>query len=160
MARLPELLPAQERVCLLHGDYGLYNIVITAARVEAVLDWEMSTLGDPLVDLAHHLRAWWEPPAEAGAATTLRGHDLAALGIPAMEAYLALYCRRMGISELPHRRFYLGYAQFRYAAMIQGILKRAAIGTATSRAMLHRQERVFEIAALARATLEGRGWNS
>ncbi|MDT3670196.1 MAG: phosphotransferase family protein [Aromatoleum sp.] len=159
MRRLPALMPREERVSLLHGDYGLYNIVIDPRRprVNAVLDWEMSTLGDPFVDLAHHLRAWWEPVDEVGgAASSLRGKDLAALGIPTMDDYIAKYCRRLGIAELPHRGFYLGYAQFRYAAMIQGILKRAAIGTTSNRAVLHRQERVFEVAALARATLEGR----
>lgn len=155
LSELPARLPPGERTCLLHGDYGLYNIVVDARRprVEAVLDWELSTLGDPFVDLAHHLRAWWEPPDSAGAASSLRGLDLSGLGIPSMEAYVAEYCRRAAIAEPPHWRYYLGFAQFRYAAMIQGILKRATIGTATSRAVLHRQERVFEIAALARNTL-------
>lgn len=155
---LPSRLPPDERSCLVHGDYGLYNIVIDAVhpRVNAVLDWEMATLGDPWVDLAHHLRAWWEPLDEHGAATSLRGHDLGALGIPTMDDYIAAYCRNAGIGEIPHWRFYLGFAQFRYAAMIQGILKRATIGTATGRAVLHRQERVAEVAALARNTLEGR----
>lgn len=155
--QLPGRLPATEPSCLVHGDYGLYNIVIGPQRpsLAAVLDWEMATLGDPYVDLAHHLRAWWEPADDRGAATSLRGHDLAALGIPSMNEYVARYCRNAGIVEIPHWRFYLGFAQFRYAAMIQGILKRAAIGTATGRAVLHRQVRVAEIAALARRTLEG-----
>ena len=155
--RLPALVPADERVCLVHGDYGLYNLVVAddAPRVAAVLDWEMATLGDPFVDLAHHLRAWWDPPDPGGGATSLQGHDLAALGIPSMADYVAAYCRHAGIAAPPHWRFYLGFAQFRYAAMIQGILKRAALGTAASRVVLHRQERVLEIAALARATLRG-----
>ncbi|MFO1426138.1 MAG: phosphotransferase family protein [Steroidobacteraceae bacterium] len=159
IAHLPEAMPAEQRSCLLHGDYGLYNIVIApdAPRIVAVLDWEISTLGDPFVDLAHHVRAWWEPPGSGGAATSLREHDPVALGIPVLEDYIAGYCRRMDLAELPYRNFYLGFAQFRYAAMVQGILKRAAIGTAASRAMLHRQERVSEVAALARATLAGRG---
>ena len=155
---LSAIVPKDQRTCLVHGDYGLYNIVVAAAqpRIEAVLDWEMATLGDPFVDLAHHLRPWWEPPNTGGAATSLREHDLAALGIPSMDAYIDAYCRRIGVAEMPNRRFYLGFAQFRYAAMVQGILKRASIGTATSRAILHRQERVLEVAALARSTLEGR----
>lgn len=156
--KLPALMPKEEKVCLLHGDFGLYNIVIHAVepKVDAVLDWEMSTLGDPFVDLAHHLRAWWEPVDDiGGAASSLDGKDLDALGIPSMDAYIDTYCRRFGISEMPCRQFYLGYAQFRYAAMIQGILKRAASGTAANRRVLHTQERVFEVAALARKTLEG-----
>jgi aminoglycoside phosphotransferase (APT) family kinase protein len=156
MERLPALVPEEERICVVHGDYGLYNIVISEDRptIDAVLDWEMSTLGDPFVDLAHHVRPWWEPPNTGGAATSLCEHDIAVLGIPSMDAYIDAYCRRIGLSELPHRRFYLGFAQFRYAAMIQGILKRATVGTTSSRAVLHRQERVFAVASLARATLE------
>jgi aminoglycoside phosphotransferase (APT) family kinase protein len=158
--RLPAMVPEEARSCLVHGDYGLYNVVIApdAPRIEAILDWEMATLGDPFVDLAHHVRPWWEPPNTGGAATSLRERDLAALGIPSMEAYIEAYCGRIGVPELPHRSFYLGFAQFRYAAMIQGILKRAALGTATSRAVLHRQERVFEVAALARRSLDGRNF--
>ena len=159
IGRLPEMLPPDERTCLLHGDFGLYNLIIKpqAPEISAVLDWEMATLGDPFIDLAHNVRAWWEVPDPTGAAaTSLRGHDLAALGIPKMDEYIDRYCARMGVPELPYRNFYLGYAQFRNAAMVQGILKRAAIGTASSRAKVHRQERVLEIAALARATIEGR----
>jgi aminoglycoside phosphotransferase (APT) family kinase protein len=156
--RLPAMTPKDERSCLVHGDYGLYNIVVAAngPRIEAVLDWEMATLGDPFVDLAHHVRPWWEPPNTGGAATSLREHDLTGLEIPSMDVYIDAYCRRVGVAELPYRPFYLGFAQFRYAAMIQGILKRAALGTTASRAIMHRQERVFEVAALARASLDGR----
>jgi aminoglycoside phosphotransferase (APT) family kinase protein len=155
IGHLPAILPREEPPSLLHGDYGLYNMVIAAdhARIEAVLDWEMSTLGDRWVDLAHHLRAWWEPPDPNGAATSLQRSDLNALGIPSLDAYVEGYCRALGISEPPHWRVYLAFAQFRLAAMVQGILKRAAIGTAANRQVLHRQERVVEIAALARATL-------
>jgi len=157
LEQLPSLVPPDERLCLVHGDYGLYNLVVArdGPRIDAVLDWEMSTLGNPWVDLAHHLRAWWEPADPNGAATSLQGCDLAALGIPSLEEYVTAYCRRSGASEPPYWRFYLGFAQFRYAAMVQGILKRASIGTASSRTVLHRQERVAQIAALARATLTG-----
>lgn len=153
---LTEQLPPSPPATLIHGDYGLYNIIVAkdAPELRAVLDWEMATLGDPWVDLAHHVRAWWDIPDPAGSATSLKGRDLAALGIPAMEDYIALYCERRG-AMAPDMRWYLAYAQFRYAAMIQGILRRAADGTAASRVMLHRQERVVEIAALARGTLEG-----
>jgi aminoglycoside phosphotransferase (APT) family kinase protein len=156
--RLPDLVPHEERTCLLHGDFGLYNVILASDKpaVSAVIDWEMSTLGDPFIDLAHHVRAWWEiADPEGGAATSLSGLDLKALGIPDMDEYVNTYCKHMGLSELPHRRFYLGFAQFRNAAMVQGILKRVALGTASSRVTIHRQDRVFAIAALARRTLEG-----
>jgi aminoglycoside phosphotransferase (APT) family kinase protein len=149
-------LPTSERTSLVHGDYGLYNIIVHPAKAEilALLDWEMSTLGDPFVDLAHHLRPWWEFADSRGSATSLVGHDLTGLGIPGMDEYISRYCDRMGLAAFPDRNFYLAFAQFRYAAMIQGILKRVAVGTSASRTVLHRQERVVEMAELARRTLE------
>jgi aminoglycoside phosphotransferase (APT) family kinase protein len=154
--QLPQQLPQDGETRFIHGDYGLYNLIIApdAPRIAAVLDWEMATLGDPLIDLAHHLRAWWDLPDSGLAATSLVGKDLPALGIPAMDNYVARYCERRGIA-VPDMRPYLAYAQFRYAAMVQGILKRAADGSASSRVMVHSQDRVVRIAALARATLEG-----
>lgn len=155
IVHLSRHLPQQAETRFIHGDYGLYNLIIASEepRIAAVLDWEMATLGDPLIDLAHHLRAWWDLPDSGLAATSLHGRDLQALGIPTMEDYVALYCGRRSIAA-PDMRWYLAFAQFRYAAMVQGILKRAMDGTASSRVMVHSQDRVRRIAALARATLE------
>ncbi|MET0988495.1 MAG: phosphotransferase family protein, partial [Steroidobacteraceae bacterium] len=96
--QLPRAMPSTETSTLIHGDYGLYNLIVhpTRADVMAVLDWEMATIGDPLVDLAHHLRAWWDLPDANGAATTLRGQDLDALGIPTMQQYIDQYCQQRG----------------------------------------------------------------
>jgi aminoglycoside phosphotransferase (APT) family kinase protein len=160
MATLRERLPAAERTSLLHGDFGLYNIIVHPSRPEilAVLDWEMATLGDPLIDLAHHVRAWWDPPdLVGGSATSLIGRDLEELGIPSLEDYLALYFARRGSMPNTDMTYYIGFAQFRYAAMVQGILKRAQQGANASRKVLHTQDRVFEIAAVARRTLQSRG---
>jgi aminoglycoside phosphotransferase (APT) family kinase protein len=150
-------MPSDTEEVMLHGDYGLYNIIVHAERPEvaAVLDWEMATLGDPLVDLAHHLRAWWDiPDPEGGATSSLSGLDLESLGIPTMDTYLARYFAIRGKSVPANFAYYLAFAQFRYAAMIQGVLKRAAIGTAASRTVLHRQDRVVEITKMALRTLE------
>jgi aminoglycoside phosphotransferase (APT) family kinase protein len=156
MEALPKRLPQREDTALLHGDFGLYNIIVhpTQPTILAVLDWEMATLGDPLIDLAHHVRAWWDPPDPVGgSATSLKGLNLSALGIPSMDDYIAAYFRRRGIAAVPDMTFYIGFAQFRYAAMVQGILKRAKDGINSSRRVLHTQDRVVEIAALARRTL-------
>ncbi|WP_177175990.1 phosphotransferase family protein [Sphingopyxis sp. YR583] len=161
MARLANDLraampPAQPAV-MIHGDYGLYNIIVEkrGAGIAAVLDWEMATRGDALVDLAHHLRAWWDiPDHEAGSTSSLAGLDLAALGIPDMDSYADLYFSNRGLQKPSNFAYYLAFAQYRYAAMIQGILKRAATGTASSRRVLHRQERVAAIARMAVQTLE------
>ena len=86
IAWLPAHLPPPAPVRLVHGDYRLDNIILapSAPTVLAVLDWELSTLGDPLADFAYHLMQWDMPPSESGAGVgTLLGHDLAALGIPA-----------------------------------------------------------------------------
>lgn len=153
---LKDRLPAAERTALVHGDFGLYNLIVHRERPEilAVLDWEMSTLGDPFIDLTHHLRPWWESPDPGQSSTSLADRDLAGVGIPSMDAYMSRYCSHMGLAKVPDREFYLAFAQFRYAAMIQGILKRVQMGTSAGRTVLHRQDRVIEMAELARQTLE------
>jgi len=155
MAELRARLPIEEPVTLIHGDYGLYNIIFKPDRpdIAAILDWEMATLGNPWVDLAHHLRAWWEPIDESGSATSLASHNLDALGIPSMDRYVALYAANCELDVPADLGFYLAFAQFRYAAMVQGVLKRAATGTASNRTMLHTQEKVYRIARLARQSL-------
>jgi aminoglycoside phosphotransferase (APT) family kinase protein len=154
---LRDAMPPEQPAVMIHGDYGLYNIIVKtdAPEIAAVLDWEMATQGDALVDLAHHLRAWWDiPDAEGGSTSSLAGQDLTALGIPDMDSYADLYFANRGTRCPVGFNYYLAFAQYRYAAMIQGILKRAATGSAASRRVLHRQERVAAIAHLAVRTLE------
>ena len=135
MERLIEWLPAHrpegDETALVHGDFRIDNLIFhpTEARVLAVLDWELSTLGHPLVDLAYHGMAWRVTPAEFRG---LKGHDLAALGIPSEDAYLAAYCRRTGRAELPHWDYCLAFNMFRMAAILQGILARSRQGSAAS----------------------------
>ena len=132
---LPAHLPPPAPVRLVHGDYRLDNIILAPAQPEirAVLDWELSTLGDPLADLAYHLMQWTMPPSETGAGVgTLLGHDLARLGIPDRAAYVDAYVARTGLDPRPHLPVYLAYNFFRLAAIFQGIVGRVRDGTATS----------------------------
>lgn len=132
---LPRHIPPTGPPRLVHGDYRLDNLIIApdAPKVAAVLDWELSTLGDPLADFSYHLMAWHMPHSESAAGTaTLVGHDLRALGIPSMDDYVAAYVARTGLDPRPHLPAYLAYNFFRIAAILQGIIGRVRDGTATS----------------------------
>jgi len=132
---LPLHLPPPGPVRLVHGDYRIDNLIMAKdePRVIAVLDWELSTLGDPLADFTYHLMAWHMPPTETAAGTaTLQGHDLGALGIPSMMDYVDDYVARTGLDPRPHLAVYLAYNFFRIAAILQGIIGRVRDGTATS----------------------------
>jgi aminoglycoside phosphotransferase (APT) family kinase protein len=150
---LPAHLPPPGPVRIVHGDYRLDNIILAAGgpSVLAVLDWELSTLGDPLADLAYHLMQWDMPPSETGAGVgTLLGHDLAALGIPARAAYVDAYVARTGLDPRGQLAVYLAYNFFRLAAILQGIVGRVRDGTATS-------ESAAAMAPLVRP-LAAKGW--
>ena len=132
---LPQHIPPAGPVRPVHGDYRLDNMIVAAdaPKIIAVLDWELSTLGDPLADFSYHLMAWHMPHSESAAGTaSLVGHDLAALGIPAMEDYVDAYRARTGLDPRPHLPVYLAYNFFRIAAILQGIIGRVRDGTATS----------------------------
>jgi aminoglycoside phosphotransferase (APT) family kinase protein len=132
---LPSHVPPSGPPRLVHGDYRLDNLIVAkdSAKIIAVLDWELSTLGDPLADFSYHLMAWHMPLTESAAGTaTLAGHDIAALGIPSMDDYVAAYVARTGLDPRPHLPAYLAYNFFRIAAILQGIIGRVRDGTATS----------------------------
>jgi aminoglycoside phosphotransferase (APT) family kinase protein len=135
IAWLPAHLPPPAAVRIVHGDYRLDNIIVSSAgpQVLAVLDWELSTLGDPLADFAYHLMQWDMPPSETGAGVgSLLGLDLPALGIPSRAAYVEAYVVRTGLDPRAHLPVYLAYNFFRLAAIFQGIVGRVRDGTATN----------------------------
>ena len=132
---LPKHIPAGGPVRLVHGDYRLDNLIVARdqPKIVAVLDWELSTLGDPLADFSYHLMAWHMPHSESAAGTaTLVGHDLRALGIPSMADYVDAYVARTGLDPRTALPVYLAYNFFRIAAILQGIIGRVRDGTATS----------------------------
>ena len=138
MERLIEWLPANLPeddgvVSLVHGDYRLDNVMFhkTEPRIIAVLDWELSTLGHPLADLSYQCMAWALPRQDQGM-SGLGGVDRAALGLPTDDEYIAKYCERTGRDSIDHWNFYMVFCFFRLAAILQGVKKRALIGTASS----------------------------
>ena len=128
---LPAHVPTGDETTLVHGDFRIDNLVFhpTEARVIGVLDWELSTLGDPLADLAYHCMAWNVPPALWRG---MGGLDLPALGIPTEAQYLADYRAATGRDVQGHWSFYMAYNLFRMAAILYGIAQRAADGSAAS----------------------------
>jgi aminoglycoside phosphotransferase (APT) family kinase protein len=124
--------PDDGRVALVHGDWRIDNMIFdsSSARLLAVLDWELSTLGHPFADLAYQCMQWRLP--NAGESRGLAGLDRAALGIPSEADYVAAYCRRVGISGIPDWTFLLAFSFFRVAAIVQGVYKRSLDGNASN----------------------------
>jgi len=133
---LPQHLPADARDTVVHGDYRLDNMILhpTEPKVIAVLDWELCTIGDPMADFTYHLMQWMMPEGTttAGGTGSLMGADLAALGIPSMEAYTQDYCRRTSRPDVPNMDYYAAYNFFRLAGILQGIVGRVRDGTASN----------------------------
>ncbi len=124
--------PDDGRSSLVHGDYRIDNMISApdGARVLAIIDWELSTIGHPFSDLAYQCMQWRFPNHET--MRGLAGIDRAALGIPTEEEYVARYCERMGLSHIPHWQFCLAFSFFRLAAIVQGVKKRGLDGTASN----------------------------
>jgi aminoglycoside phosphotransferase (APT) family kinase protein len=143
---LPRTVPADDQTAIVHGDYRLDNMILhpTEPRVIAVLDWELSTLGNPLADFTYLLMNWAMPSAQRGGLAEL---DLKSHGIPSVEETIALYCRHTGRAGIPETDWYFAYNLFRLAAICQGIAGRVRDGTAASPQAVLMGERVPMLAA-------------
>ncbi|WP_417525112.1 phosphotransferase family protein [Marinovum sp.] len=118
--------------CLVHGDYRIDNLLFApdSPEIRAVLDWELSTLGHPYADLAGVIMQWQLPPGDEGRG--LAGLDRAALGLPSDAEFIADYFDRRGLTPPTSFGFYLAFAFFRMAAILQGVKKRALDGNASN----------------------------
>jgi aminoglycoside phosphotransferase (APT) family kinase protein len=146
---LPKNIPPDDTTAIVHGDYRLDNVIFhpSEPRILAVLDWELSTLGNPLSDFAYHMMSWrLGPDAYRG----LKAADLKSLGIPGEAEYRQLYCQRTGRADIANWDFYMAYNMFRLAGILQGIMGRVVEGTAAN-------ARAREAGARARAMAEA-GW--
>ena len=147
---LPMHLPPDtgEHVAVVHGDYRLDNLIFhpSEPRILAVLDWELSTLGDPIVDFAYHCMAWHVDPVQFRG---IAGLSWETLGIPDERGYVDRYCERTGFSIPGDWNFYLAFNMFRIAAILQGIMKRVTVGTASSAPAVDAGRRARPMAELA-----------
>lgn len=137
MARIMDWLPGHlppddGAASLVHGDWRIDNLMFAQDRAEVigVLDWELSTLGPPLADLAYQCMQWRLP--HDGPLRGLGGLDRAALGLPDEAAYVAAYARRRGLADVENWAAALVFSFFRLAAILAGVAARAAAGNASN----------------------------
>ncbi len=153
---LQQHLPEDDGQCsIIHGDYRLDNVIFYRgeAKIRAVLDWELATLGHPMADLAYYCMALRLP--RSGEMQGLHGEDLTALNIPDENAIISHYCDVRGIDKPAHWTFYLAFSFFRLAAILQGVYKRGLDGNASSDKALRMGRLVAPLAAQGlKTTLE------
>jgi aminoglycoside phosphotransferase (APT) family kinase protein len=127
---LPKHVPESDEIAICHGDFRLDNMIFAPdePRVIGILDWELSTLGHPLADLAYNCLPYINPPE---AFRGMRGLDLQALGIPSQEQYVGWYMARTGRRD-PLTPFHFAFSLFRIAVILEGVIARGKKGNASS----------------------------
>ena len=144
---LPRTLPRQTGTAIVHGDFRVDNMIFAPAepRILAVLDWELSTLGDPLADFSYFLMSWVTQPEGRSGVMGMTGPET---GIPTIDEVVARYCAATGRGEMPDLNWYFAYNLFRLTGIVQGIKKRIQLGTASS---AQAEKTVARVGALADA---------
>ena len=137
MQWLPEHIPPGDEVSIVHGDYRIENMIFhpVEPRIVAVVDWELSTLGHPLADLAYNCLTYHLPPEALG---LVEQGDDDRTGMPGESEYVAMYCRHTGRDSIPQWNFYLAFSMFRLASILQGVYARGLQGNAASEFALQR----------------------
>jgi aminoglycoside phosphotransferase (APT) family kinase protein len=145
---LPRTLPPQTRTSIVHGDYRIDNMIFAPRepRVIAVLDWELSTLGDPLADFSYLLMNWVTAPEGRSGVLGMTGPDT---GIPTLDEVVARYCAATGRDGVPQLDWYFAYNLFRLTGIVQGIKRRIIDGNASSAKAHETAARVGDLAAAA-----------
>jgi aminoglycoside phosphotransferase (APT) family kinase protein len=153
IAELPGRIPKDPSVSIAHGDYRLENVMFhpTEPRIVAVLDWELSTIGHPLADIAYNAFLWRSHSPGWG---SLDGVDFAASGIPTEAEYVAAYCRRTGRAGIEDWPFLMAFSIFRLASISQGVYRRILSGNAST--MREAVNGCLPLAEQALAILHGR----
>lgn len=130
---LPANIPVDQSSSIAHGDFRIGNLILhpTEPKVAAVLDWELSTIGHPLGDLAYCCIPYHLPYGMDGV-KGLQGLDLAKAGLPQETEFVARYCQQTNRNDIEHWPFYLSFSMFRLAAILQGVYARALQGNASS----------------------------
>ena len=146
---LARTIPEQTRTSVVHGDYRIDNMIFASdePRVLAVLDWELSTLGDPLADLSYLLMSWVTQPEGRSGVQGMTGPET---GIPTIDEMVARYCAATGRDGVPQLEWYFAFGLFRLASIVQGIKRRVIDGTASS---AHAAQTATRVPMLAEA-----GW--
>ncbi|XP_077996370.1 acyl-CoA dehydrogenase family member 10-like [Glandiceps talaboti] len=133
MKWIPQHYPTADETTVVHGDFRVDNAIFHPSKPEilAILDWELSTLGDPLSDIAYSCIMHHFSPNNV-VLKGLNGLDLTSLGIPTDQEIIEEYCQVRGIPDIQNMDFYMAFCFFRIAAVIQGVYKRSLQGQASS----------------------------
>lgn len=155
MEWLPAHIPPGDETTVVHGDYRVENLIFhpTEPRVVAVVDWELSTLGHPLADLAYNCLTYHLSPEALG---RVEAADPDRAGMPSEAEYVAAYCRRTGRAGVPEWHFYLAFSMFRLASILQGVYARGLQGNAASAYALQRGAAAQQIADKGWQLAQGR----